>query len=233
MVKINDIKIADVGYFINLDKRTDRLEILTNQLKSFNIEGVERFSAISNLNSGPLNCRSSHYELYKKFLDSDSEVLLVLEDDCKFLDVLKDEYETIFKDIYSTEWDLFWLGCRNRRSPVPYKNNTFKVSSVSHSQSYLIKRNLCEYILKNFPLNVQSSILIDELLCLSIYGNDVVNNPNSVNFYELDNPINVLPTNFISLCYLKPLSTQYASFSDLWNMNVNYEEYIKNSHPNL
>lgn len=229
MVTINNIKIADIGFYINLDKRTDRLEKIEGQLKEFNIEGVERFSAISNLDSGPLNCKSSHFELFKKFLETDYEVLLVLEDDCKFL--VMDDYETIFKDIHSVEWDLFWLGCRNRRSPIPHKNNTFKVSSTSHAQSYLIKRNLCEHILTNYPLEIHNHIAIDELLCLSIYGKDVVTSPNSVNFYDLDSPIETLPTEFISLCYSKPLTTQYASFSDLWNMDVDYEEYIKNSHP--
>jgi GR25 family glycosyltransferase involved in LPS biosynthesis len=233
MVKINERKIADIGFFINLDKRVDRLEILTNQLNDFNITGVDRFSAISNLDSGPLNCKSSHYELYKKFLETNYEVLLVLEDDCKFLNILKDDYDNIFNDIYSVEWDLFWLGCRNRRGPIPYKNNTFKVSSVSHAQSYLIKRNLCQHILDNYPLELHNHIAIDELLCLSIYGNEVVSNPNLVDFYNLDSPIETLPIEFISLCYSKALTTQYPSYSDLWSMNVDYEEYIQNSHPTI
>jgi hypothetical protein len=81
-----------------------------------------------------------------KLIETDKEILLVLEDDCLFLDPMKFEYEEIFTQINSIDWDLYWLGCRNRRSPTFYKNKSYKVSSVSHAQSYLIKRNMCEYI---------------------------------------------------------------------------------------
>lgn len=232
MIKINDVKIADIGFYINLDKRVDRKEKIESQLKDFNITGVERFSAVDTLDSGPLNCKQSHYRLYEEFLKTDSQVLLVLEDDCLFLDPLKTEYEEIINDIYSTDWDLYWLGCRNRRWPVHYKNKSYKVSSVAHTQSYLIKRNMCEYLLENYPMNSHITTAIDELLCLSIYGFDVTTNPNAFNFYQLDNPLNDLPTIFTSLCYEKSLTSQYASYSDLWYVDVNYTDYIKSSHPN-
>lgn len=231
MVTINNCKIADVGYVINLDKRTDRMLKMSEQFLDLNIKGVSRFSAIDNLNSGPLNCKQSHYRVYEEFLKTDKEVLLVLEDDCLFLNPLKFDYEEIFNEINSTDWDLYWLGCRNRRSPIFYKNKSYKVSSVSHAQSYLIKRNMCEYILKTYPINSHTILAIDELLCLLIYGYDVTTDPNKFNFYQLDSPINELPTMFTSLCYEKPLSSQFASYSDLQNMEVDYTEYIKNSHP--
>jgi GR25 family glycosyltransferase involved in LPS biosynthesis len=231
MVSINKLKIADVSYVINLDKRIDRLKNIQKQFYELNIEGVQRFSAIDNLGSGPLNCKQSHYKVYEEFLKTDGDVLLVLEDDCLFLDPLKFNYNEIVNEINSTDWDLYWLGCRNRRSPVFYKNKSYKVSSVSHAQSYLIKRNLCEYILKTYPINIHLNTAIDELLCLLIYGYEVTSDPNKFNFYQLDNPLNHLPTIFTSLCYEKSLSSQYASYSDLQNMEVNYTEYIKNSHP--
>jgi len=231
MVSINKLKIADVSYVINLDKRIDRLKNIQKQFDELNIEGVQRFSAIDNLGSGPLNCKQSHYKVYEEFLKTDGDVLLVLEDDCLFLDPLKFNYNEIVNEINSTDWDLYWLGCRNRRSPVFYKNKSYKVSSVSHAQSYLIKRNLCEYILKTYPINIHLNTAIDELLCLLIYGYEVTSDPNKFNFYQLDNPLNHLPTIFTSLCYEKSLSSQYASYSDLQNMEVNYTEYIKNSHP--
>ena len=231
MITINDIKIADLGYVINLDKRTDRLDKINQQMVDFNIKGVNRLSATDTLDSGPLNCKESHYRTYEEFLKTDGEVLLVLEDDCLFLDPLKLDTELILNNINNTDWDLFWLGCRNRRTPIPFKNKTYKVSSVSHAQSYLIKRELCEYLLENYPIDSHLTTAIDELLCLAIYGYDVTTNPNSVNFYQLDSPITELPTIFTSLCYEKSLTSQFASYSDLWHMDVDYTEYIKNSHP--
>jgi hypothetical protein len=90
---------------------------------------------------------------------------------------------------------------------------------------------MCEYLLENYPINSHIATAIDELLCLSIFGFDVTTDPNKFNFYQLDNPLNDLPTIFTSLCYEKSLTTQYASYSDLSNTQVDYEYYIKSSHP--
>lgn len=231
MVTCNNIKIADIGYYINLDKRIDRKEKIESQFKELCITGIDRFSAYDVYNSGPMNCKKSHYLLYEEFLKTGYETLLVLEDDCLFLDYFKQNYESIFKEINNTKWDLFWLGCRNRRWPLHHNGKCYKVSSVSHTQSYLIKKDFCKFILETYPIEKYLTTAIDELLCLSIYGENVVRDPNNYDFYNLDQPLEVLPTEYISLCYEKPLTTQYASYSDLWSTNVDYESYIANSFP--
>ena len=93
MIKFNNIKIADIGFYINLDKRKDRKEKIESQLNEFNISGVERFSAFDEYDANTLNCKRSHLMLMKKLLDSDFDTLLILEDDCLFLDVLKKDGE--------------------------------------------------------------------------------------------------------------------------------------------
>jgi GR25 family glycosyltransferase involved in LPS biosynthesis len=234
MVLFNNKKIADVGYYINLDKRVDRKKIIEGQFKSFNIEGVQRYSAVSDSQSNPLNCKKSHYNLFEMFVSSNNETMLVLEDDCKFLDFLKNESDEIFDNILKTEWDLFWLGCRNRKEVKKHKNNCYFVSSVSHSQSYLITKKFAKHILENYPLSSKDNLtptLIDELLCLSIYGTDVTKTPNNYNFYNLDQPLDVLKTHHTSLCYEKSLTTQYSSYSDLWGYVTDWETYITSSFP--
>jgi len=233
MIKFKNIKIADIGFYINLDKRTDRKEKIEFQLDEFKFSGVERFSAFNEYDANTLNCKRSHLMLMKKLLDSNFETLLVLEDDCKFLDILKSEGEKIFNDINNTDWDLFWLGCRNRKETIKYKNNCYQVSSVSYAQSYLIKRNMCEFIINNFYDDNfhRQPVTPDELLTLSPYGVDVVLNPEKYSFYNLEQPLNSLSVNFKHLCYKQPLTTQYVSYSDLWKSEVNYEEYIKKGYP--
>ena len=234
MISIKSKTIAEIGYYINLDEREDRKENIMSQFQKFDIVGVQRFSAIKIGIDRPGNCKKSHYELLKKLVESDKEVMLVLEDDCKFLDILVDNSDEIFNKINNTEWDIFWLGCRNRRNPIFYKNNCYKVSSVSHAQSYLIKKSFAKHILETYPIYPTDNIgqiPIDELYCLSIYGEEVVRNPNQFNFYNLDQPLDVLSTKFISLCYESPLTTQYSSFSDLWGFNTDTEEYLITSHP--
>jgi GR25 family glycosyltransferase involved in LPS biosynthesis len=234
MVTIKGKKIADLGYYINLDNRVDRKEKLEDQLLKFDIHGVERFSAVNNTTTATVNCKRSHFELYQKLVDSEFDTLLVLEDDCLFMDFLIEESDKIFEDINNTDWDVFWLGCRNRRSALPYKNNCYIVSSASHAQSYLIKKDFAKHLIDTYPVyphDNQSNLLPDELLTLAVYGKEVTTNPNEFNFYNLDQPLNVLPTFFKGLTYEKSLSTQYSSYSDLWGYVTDWEEYIIRSHP--
>ena len=234
MISFNGKKIADIGYYINLDKRTDRKEIIEEQLTKFNIQGVERFSAVDSTPTATVNCKRSHFELYQKLVDSEHEILLVLEDDCKFMDFLIEESDQIFDDINNTDWDVFWLGCRNRRNPILYKNNCYVVSSASHAQSYLIKKDFAKHLLETYPVyphDNHNNLLPDELLTLAVYGKEVTTSPNSFDFYNLDQPLDVLPTVYKGLTYEKSLSTQYSSHSDLWGYVTNWEEYIIRSHP--
>ncbi len=232
MITIKDTRIADCGYYINLDHRIDRKENIENQLLQNNICGVIRHEANKTSDSGPQNCKYSHYELYKKFLqDSNGEVLLVLEDDCLFLPYLIDNIKEISDNIYSNDFDVFWLGCRNRRTPRLIKNKCYRVQSVSHAQSYLINRKLCQYLIDNFPENGHNGLAIDELLCLVAYGYDVCMDPNKYGFYQMDDPMDDLPIFYNGLCYERALTTQYQSFSDLWQNYCNYEDYIISSYP--
>jgi hypothetical protein len=232
MVKINNVKISDMGFYINLDKRTDRNEHLLRNLSEYKISGVNRYSAISEGPSPQLNLIKTTFEIYKKFLSTDAETLLVLEDDCKFLDILKEDYEEIFNNINNTDWDLFWIGCVNRRSPKFYKNKCYQVSSVSYAQSYIIKRKMCEDVLKNFE-NDCHNLCPDELLCLFAYGKDITANPNKYDFYLENQPLDKFNTIYKCLTYECSLSTQYNSHSDLWNHMTNLEDWIPSSHPKI
>lgn len=231
MVTINNTKIADVGFYINLDRRTDRNEILRKHLQDFEINGVERISAHANTSCPQLNLVNTTFEIYEKFLETDAETLLILEDDCKFLPVMKEHAVNIFNDIYSCDWDLFWLGCVNRKAPVKYKNNCYQVSSTSYAQSYIIKRRMCQDVLTHFK-NDWSNLNPDELLTLFAYGVDLAKNPNKYSFYETDQPLNVFPIEYICLCHTYSLSTQYNSYSDLWGHVTTLEDWIPNHHPN-
>jgi hypothetical protein len=230
MVTINDIKIADLGYYINLDRRTDRNEQLLKNLEEYNILGVERQSARCETDTPQLNLVNTTFDIYKKFLETDSETLLILEDDCMFLPVLKEKTYDIFKDINNTDWDLFWLGCVNRKPPVFYKNNCYTVSSPSYAQSYIIKRKMCEDVLNYFEKD-WNHLNPDELLCLFAYGYDIAKNPNKFEFYQKEQPLENFECVYTCLCHEYPMTTQYNSYSDLWGHTTNLEEWIPLHHP--
>ena len=125
MVVLKEKKLADIGFYINLEKRKDRRDNIETQFNKLNLVGVTRFNATTGLQSPQLNCNKSHYTVFEEFLKTDKDVLLVLEDDCLFLDVLYNDSEQIIDDIYSVDWDIFWLGCKNRKPSLENKNNTY------------------------------------------------------------------------------------------------------------
>ena len=98
-------------YFINMDKSKDRLKHMNNQLSKHKLIGI-RFEGVDgkklNLNSnnykyflkniknhfikrpdriGHLGCFLSHLGIYNKFINSDKEYCLILEDDCSISNV--------------------------------------------------------------------------------------------------------------------------------------------------
>ena len=230
MVSIDNIKIADIGFYINLDYRTDRNKNILKNLEEYNIKGVERYSGNTSTTSGPLNLVKTTFEIYRKFLETDAETLLILEDDCLFLPPLKENTQQIFDDIYSNNWDLFWVGNVNRRAPIYYNNNCYRVSSTSYAQSYIIKRKMAEDVLKYFDPD-WNSLGIDEMLCLFTYGFDIAKDPNKFNFYEKDQPLDHFTPEYISLCYKISFTTQYNSYSDNWNCITNLENWIPRHSP--
>jgi len=229
MIKIGDVKIADIGFYINLDRRTDRKEKLVAGLEEFNISGVERYSARSDTSTPQLNLINTTFEIYQKFLESDAESLLILEDDCLFLPEIKEKPEEIFNKLYKLEWDLFWVGGVNRKPPLPFKNKFYRVSSPSYAQSYIIKRKMCEDVLTYFEKDWNNHNP-DELLCLFAYGYKMAKDPNSFGFYQSEQPLNDFPTEYTALCYETSLTTQYNSFSDLWGHETTLEDWIPMNH---
>ena len=230
MVAIDGIKIADMGFYMNLDYRTDRNEKILENLQEYNITGVERQSADRSTYTPQLNLIKTTFEIYKKFLASDAETLLILEDDCKFLPTIQDNTEQIFKDIHSTDWDLFWLGGVNRKPPVYYKNNCYRVSSTSYAQSYIIKRKMAQDVLNAFEQHWYN-LGIDEMLCLFTYGFEVATDPFGLDFYKADQPLDHFTPLYTVLCYETAFTTQYNSYSDNWNVLTNLEEWLPRHNP--
>ena len=235
MVTISGKKIADIGFYINLDERVDRKKKIEKQLNECKIENVQRLSACTATHTGPLNCEISHRECYKRLLGTpNADTVLVLEDDCLFLEPFLSNYESILNDIYSVDWDVFYLGTRNRRKPLYFKNNCFRTSSTAHAHAYILKRKFIEYFFNEYPDPMFHNNSIDELLTLLPYGKDVARDPNKYGFYQMDQPLTQLPVeNIVTLTYRFCLATQYQSFSSLWRHSNDISTYISSSYYGL
>jgi GR25 family glycosyltransferase involved in LPS biosynthesis len=105
---------VDKIVFINLDNRKDRLEAITNQLKTqkVNMNKVHRIPAHYTPGNGHLGCAKSHLDAVKYAIENNLDNIVVLEDDFKFAyDAQKthEVFNDFFRNMKSNEWDVVML----------------------------------------------------------------------------------------------------------------------------
>jgi GR25 family glycosyltransferase involved in LPS biosynthesis len=174
MFKILNYKLADKGYYINLPTSTDRNQKMKELMLQYNIEGLNRFEALTD-EMIQYSCTKSHLEVFKQSLDEDLPIIFVGEDDfniedkCyfpyndikKFSDVLKD----VYTDLQNVEWDVILLGCNPKSQIRPITNNLGIVDKSTGAWAYLIKKRAYKYILENSNYK-KDYIAIDDYLPL-------------------------------------------------------------------
>ena len=161
-------------YLINLDRSKDRLAVMDNHLKSFDLQ-YKRVAAVDaqtftdevyrmvtapnieyphQLKAGEIACFLSHRACWEKLVDSDNDWALILEDHCDF-SPLADRY------LKSTDW--IPLGCHliqlNYSNKAIYSNRQIKLqdgnvlarlscSSPVGTSAYFISREAAKIALE-------------------------------------------------------------------------------------
>ena len=137
---------------INLDKRTGRLETVTDEIHRFGIESFERFSAIEGGYMG-FN-KSMHYAL-----ENESEILL-LEDDCVFSGSITDLIAA--KSQLPNDWDLLYLGANVKSQQKRYSENLFHLTDAWTSHAILYSDKGARWCFEHFPF--EDTMIYDEWL---------------------------------------------------------------------
>jgi hypothetical protein len=172
MVSISGVKIAEKGYYINLDSSVDRKQNVESQVEKFEIIGLERFPALTDP-ARFLSCTKSHLEIFKQSDQQGIESLLILEDDFQIYDVCKinelnyDFRETLNKvmeDLKSIDWDVVLFGCNPKTYLIPVTNTLSINSKSTGSWAYIIKRRAYKHILENSNY-FKDYLAIDDWLC--------------------------------------------------------------------
>lgn len=173
MFTIENFKIADRGFYINLESSIERKERVEQQIKKYNIRGLERFDALTD-SYIQYSCTKSHLSVFQKCLDENVEIVMVFEDDFQIYDecFLKQEkistidaLNKVTEDLKNVEWDVVLFGCNPRTYLIPVTNNLAINSKSTGAWSYLIKKRAYKYILEN--LNYSRDLLaIDDFLPL-------------------------------------------------------------------
>ena len=158
--------LCEKGYYINLNRRTDRRENCELELNNAKITGVERFEAVEfskDLYYHDKGCTQSHMNIAKLQIENNWQYVLYLEDDIVF-DVMynvdirdsgkKLDYskivKNVIKDLYKIKPDILWLGTR-LEAPVKEKvSNTMLVPGRTlMAHAYLGSLKYANFVIDN------------------------------------------------------------------------------------
>jgi GR25 family glycosyltransferase involved in LPS biosynthesis len=182
------IKLDNINfYFINLDKRPDRLDHVTNELKKINLT-ANRYKAIDDnsgyninfgkrFNDGQKNCFLSHYLLIKEYETSNNKILGIFEDDIVFCDDFLERFKYIEKS-FNFDWDIFYLSSfyhLNDDSRRWHQGGDFEKTNIKYihrvygsfcTHSYLVNPNSIPKIIKLLDEIAEHSYAIDHSFIL-------------------------------------------------------------------
>lgn len=160
---MHELKVA---FLINLDRRPDRWDEFTEKSSALEIP-IERFSAVDGQDLAKSELRSptsiaacwmSHQEVAKKFLESDAEYCLVLEDDLDLTQESSHALNEIWKKDFQNI-DLLQVGFCVHRNQL--------ANRVNYSIQVALGKNLLRLRLLQIPF-VQRMLV-------TLYGYQLVN----------------------------------------------------------
>lgn len=192
--------------FINLDSRVDRFEHALQEFEKMNIQ-VERVSAIKNKN-GAIGCTMSHIKCLQIAKNRDYDYVFICEDDITFLDPskLKDSAEK-FKKHMKSKWDVLIIGGNNVPPYEKLSDYCARVFSCQTTTGYIVQKHFYDTLIKNFKESAEN----------------LMRDPTNKREYALDMYWKRLQKEHIWLMLTPPTVTQYESYSDIEERNVNYD----------
>jgi glycosyl transferase family 25 len=195
--------------FINLEHRKDRLEHVNSEFKKMEID-AERVNAIK-MNTGAVGCTMSHIKCLELAKQRDYEYVFICEDDITFRnpELFKRNLQRFYEND-DINWDLLIIGGNN---VPPFQQVTDYCARVFYCQTttgYVLKKHYYDTLLKNFRES----------------ANGLMREPNNPSTYALDMYWKRLQLQDFWYMITPPTVTQYESYSDIENRNVNYENMM-------
>jgi glycosyl transferase family 25 len=197
--------MIDKIYYINLDKRTDRLEQITEELKKMNLEAT-RFSAISH-QFGAVGCSLSHLSILKHARENKFQNILILEDDFQFI-VSKEEFEKQINEFFKLNipWDVLMLSYNILKS-IPFNSTIQKVYEAQTTSGYIVNSCFYDRLIKLIEVSIFPLVKTRQHWKYAIDQSWKVLQGNQSNWYAFNTRIGL----------------QRESYSDIMNDIVNYK----------
>lgn len=137
-------------YYINLSHRTDRNQHILEQFKSYNINNYERIEADTGNNRPVLGCAKSHILALNKFIDSNDDMAVILEDDFTFT-IPVEQYNNLLNLLFKSDIDYnIVLLAGNIIKSKPYNTFLNYCVDVQTTSGYIITKKFASKLLNNF-----------------------------------------------------------------------------------
>jgi glycosyl transferase family 25 len=190
------------SFYINLDRRTDRRELVEEEFKRIGLE-VERFPAVE-YTPGTIGCNLSHIEVLKLAKARGYESVMIFEDDFEFL-VSKEEWNRQISRL-PTSYDVVMLSY-NLLQSTPHSETFLRVQEVQTTSGYIVHSRFYDTLITRWE---EGTRLFKE-------------NPEVHWIYILDQYWKSLQPSAEWYAYTPRLGKQRAGFSDLAGEFVEYD----------
>ena len=215
-------------YYINLEKRKDRKELVENELNELGWE-YKRFNAIKTTN-GQVGCTMSHLKLIQLAKEKDLDYIVIVEDDIQFMrkswynkkitEIISNS-NTKFSSRITNNFDVFLLG-GNLRPPIGKINeDIYRITNSFTTTGYIVKKHYYDTLINNFK-NGLELLLRNPHLAKADY------NPYALDVYWMklqakDNWLIIMPRTI----------TQRPIYSDIEQRYVDYNHLMLDDMSNI
>lgn len=137
----NPFEYFDEIYFINLDKRTDRLEKIQREFFSVGISNPIRIPGIEHENHA-IGCHMAHAKIFNDALQEGYDRVLIFEDDLEFF---PNAYLNMEKALYylPPEWEMLYLGINmDRFKAFEISDHIARIEGGFATHAYAVRRSL-------------------------------------------------------------------------------------------
>ena len=207
-MKLNNL--SNSIYVINLKERLDRKEHVEYELKKIDCENYILFEGVNGksvenptrMPSGMFGLIKTYLNMYNDWKKNPQENILIIEDDCVFVDGFNKKLEEYISNV-PNDWDMLYFGA-NHNYHMGEKTITINEKCIKLNNSYsahcvLIKPHVFEEL---------------------IFGIQTFTIENDVMMANLQKKYNAYSSS-------EALTTQLVSYSDIQNKVMDYNWLIK------
>jgi hypothetical protein len=207
-MKLNDL--SKNIYVINLKERTDRKEHIKSQLKKIDCKNYKLFEGVNGnsminptrLKNGMFGLVKTYLNIYEDWTKKDAENILIIEDDCLFLDDFNEKLEEYMNNVPS-DCDMLYFGANHNYhegiKSIKINEKCIKINKSYSAHCVLLKKEVFEDLI------------------------------NGIKDFGIENDVMMalLQRKYNAYSSSEVLATQIESYSDIENKIVNYNWLIK------